>query len=784
MDSTKKQPRSILVVWLTLILFATGVPSAIFTVLLIYYRTTDALETADSRLLTAAEMSREILGQNYHDLVKDPTSISAQQFDRIVNRNDRLCRRFRLQYLWSVLKVNDDLVFTSATHSDINDSTSSCASFFEKHKDPAAFSNAIKPEDTLPVFSSFRNEWGEGRMVLVPRTDSHGRRYIFGASLQLTEYNTIARHALMTALGIGLLVMVLAFLFSVVITRRLVLPISQLTKAADQMASGDLEISFPDSDIREIHSLTRSFGRMRDELKHTIEALRGSEEHLKKIFETMAEGCVYITADGEIAYANTEAERILGLHRDTIRGKSYVSPDWKIIRIDGTPMPPEEMAGSRAMKEQRLIRNVVMGIQRDDASVCWVTVCAAPLFNMNHTLEGVIGTFTDITEQQRVQDELQNKQKLESLGILAGGIAHDFNNLMSGIYGNIEMALEESRKRGVKEYLSCAISTIDRARNLTRQLLTFAKGGTPTIRLESLTPFVQKTAQFALSGSPVSCTFLLPDTLWKCKYDKNQIAQVISNLVVNAQQAMSESGNIMIAGQNVVITEDTNPQLKPGRYVKVSVGDSGTGIPEEILSRIFDPFFTTKSNGHGLGLSTCYSIVKRHGGTITVESETGKGSTFHVFLPASTDTASETVGEENKTSYSGTGTILLMDDERITLEVERSILESFGHSVVCVENGNEAIDSFNKADGEKHEFVALILDLTIPGGLGGKEVIKEIRKVDKDIPVIVASGYADDPVIANPAQYGFTASISKPFRKRELAEILKKCLKSEKVQIT
>jgi PAS domain S-box-containing protein len=405
----------------------------------------------------------------------------------------------------------------------------------------------------------------------------------------------------------------------------------------------------------------------------------------------------------------------------------------------------------------------------------WIQDNGTPRYNSKGDFIGYIGHCLDITERLQAEEALSNVQKLESLGLLAGGIAHDFNNLLGGIFGYIDIAIESSNVEKVKEYLSKAINSIDRARHLTQQFLTFSKGGAPIQKIAPLFPFVQETVRFALSGSNVSCNFVIPSDLWNCNYDKNQIGQVIDNITINAQQAMLSGGCITVTANNVSIGQNGHLILKQGDYVRVSIKDAGVGIPPSQLSRIFDPFFTTKAKGHGLGLSTCYSIVKRHGGCIDVESEPGKGSTFHIYLPSSKQIAEE-LESIPQMQHHGSGTILIMDDEEVIRETISRILTDMGYSVVCRTNGNDAVNYVKSALKTGEPLKCLIFDLTVPGGMGGKEAVSEIRKVDNKIPIFVSSGYADDPVMKNPAAYGFTASICKPFRRYELMEIFENFL--------
>ncbi|MBL8025079.1 MAG: PAS domain S-box protein [Fibrobacteres bacterium] len=388
----------------------------------------------------------------------------------------------------------------------------------------------------------------------------------------------------------------------------------------------------------------------------------------------------------------------------------------------------------------------------------------------------MVGTVQDITDWKRMEATLNNIQKLESLGLLAGGIAHDFNNIMGGIFGYIDMANVSTKEPKVNSYLSKAMNTIERARDLTQQLLTFAKGGDPHQEIGQLFPFIEETARFALSGANVSCKFDIQPDLWVCNFDKNQIGQVIDNLIINAQQAMPVGGTINLTARNMSLSENEHPSLKTGEYVKISIKDSGIGIPKELITKIFDPFFTTKAKGHGLGLATCYSIINRHGGCIDVESEQGKGSTFKIYLPAAPGAALAAVRLLDK-NHNGSGTFLIMDDEEVMRDIIGDMLVSLGYTVISKENGKEAVEFLLTETNANRTITGLIFDLTVPGGMGGKAAIEEIRKTNKSIPAFVASGYADDPVMKNPTEYGFMASICKPFRKSELSEMLNKHMK-------
>jgi PAS domain S-box-containing protein len=460
------------------------------------------------------------------------------------------------------------------------------------------------------------------------------------------------------------------------------------------------------------------------------------------------------------------------------------SSGYTLVDIPTTADWSERAYGARKQIVQEEIDSLYGLEQRKDDGEYLVTCkdgttrnwdfSSAPMGRLLDGRRAVISMAKDVTGRRRMEEELQKAQRLESLGVLAGGIAHDFNNLMGGVFGYIELALQDCRDPTVARYLSKTMNALDRARALTQQLLTFAKGGVPILNVGPLFPFVQDTAQFALSGSSVACLLDVQPGLWACSFDKNQIGQVIDNLVINAQQAMPLGGTIELSARNLTLATGDYPSLEKGDYVRLSVKDHGIGISKELVSKIFDPFFTTKAMGHGLGLATCYSIVHRHGGAIDVESEPGQGSTFHVYLPASPQAAASSVAAAAR-MHQGSGTFLVMDDEEVIRETLSDMLKSFGYHVVCKANGQDAVDFFAAELHAQRGLAGMIFDLTVPGGMGGIAALAEIRKLDAMTPAFVASGYADDPAVRNPKDYGFSGSICKPFRKVELSKILEKC---------
>ncbi len=385
----------------------------------------------------------------------------------------------------------------------------------------------------------------------------------------------------------------------------------------------------------------------------------------------------------------------------------------------------------------------------------------------------------NISEKQEMENEILRAQKFESIGIIAGGIAHDFNNILTAISGNVSLA-KMYMKPGEKafEKLTQAEKASFRAKALTRQLLTFSKTrGAPNKTTISIAELARDSAGFALRGSNVRLKLSLPESLSPVDVDEGQINQVINNLIINAGQAMPEGGTIWLAAENVTFAGGNGSPLKEGKYVKITIKDNGVGIPQSVLPKIFDPYFTTKPKGSGLGLATAYSIIKKHDGYINVESEPNGGTSFFIYLPAS-QKESVTLKNEEKKPYGGKGKILIMDDEKEIRDLVGEMLKSIGYEVEFAIDGTEAIKTYTLAKKTKNPFDAVITDLTVPGGMGGKEAIQKLRVIDPEIRGIVSSGYTNDPVMIDFKKYGFADVIAKPYKLAELSEVLHRTIKA------
>jgi len=421
-------------------------------------------------------------------------------------------------------------------------------------------------------------------------------------------------------------------------------------------------------------------------------------------------------------------------------------------------------------------------LRRYDGEYRWVIDFGRPFYDLDGEFAGYIGSCYDITDRKRIEEERLKLDKLESLGVLAGGIAHDFNNMLGAILSTISVAKMDKHLEA-ESYNS--LSEVERicieAKRLTQQLLTFSKGGTPVKKLTSIEQIIRESASFALRGSNVRCESSIEDGLWDAEVDQGQIAQVISNLVINAQQSMPQGGVIKIKANNTELRRGfISSYIKEGNYVKITVEDHGIGIPKEHLSRIFDPYFTTKQKGSGLGLATAYSIIKSHGGFIDVESELGKGSRFYIYIPASEKRVLQRKSEgEKRAEARSRARVLIMDDEAIIRKSVGRALMRMGYDVEYATDGEEAIELYTKAREENRAFDLVIMDLTVPGGMGGREAIKRLRDIDPDVRAVVSSGYSNDPVMSEFTNYGFRGVVSKPYTIEDLAETLHKVINEQ-----
>lgn len=511
--------------------------------------------------------------------------------------------------------------------------------------------------------------------------------------------------------------------------------------------------------------VTRMIGTIQDVTERRLAevALRESEEKYRFLVDHLSVGVFRSTLRGRFLHVNRKVAEMAG----------YESVE-SLLALPAAQFYADPAERDRLFESLRLNGAVhqreLVGLRRDGTTYP-VSVTAVLLRDAGGQPESLLGMVEDVTERKKTEAAQQRAERLESLGVLAGGIAHDFNNLLGGVFGFLELALQSTTEEPVREQLTSALRVFMRAKSLTQQLLTFAKGGTPNRQPTPLAPILRQSAQFALSGSQVAVQFDLPPDLPDCDIDENQIAQVLDNLAINAQQAMPMGGRLAIRARVVRFEPGERASVPAGDYVRVDVQDSGIGIPAEILPHIFDPFFTTKQKGSGLGLTTAHAIMAAHGGFIDVESAPGEGTTFRLLLPAAKGRAAAATGGGN-TRYHGQGTILVMDDDADIRKILSRMLESMGHTALAAADGAEAVAMFVHERAAGRTLSAAILDLTVPGGMGGKEAVELLHRIDPALPVFASSGYSSDAVMARPCSFGFVDSLGKPMRKAQLADML------------
>lgn len=511
------------------------------------------------------------------------------------------------------------------------------------------------------------------------------------------------------------------------------------------------------------------------DMKRSRDALLEEKERLAVTLRSIGDAVITVDAEGYIILINRVALQLMGLEEEEVVGKRL--PDFLILEnIENSRDVPCNI--DMILKEGRsfnLDKNYSL-ISRS-GNITIVSCGSAPIKDADNKTIGAVLVLHDVTERTKLEDELRKAQKLESIGLLAGGIAHDFNNILAAILGNMSLAkLQSDINSKTMNYLERAESAINRATYLTNQLLTFSKGGAPIKKVVSIKDLLSETVKFTLTGSGVEAKFDIQKGLWNTVIDKEQINQVIGNIVLNAVQAMTDSGTIKIKAENIFIESRKNiDSISEGEWVCISITDTGSGITKENLTKIFDPYFTTKKNGTGLGLAISYSIIKKHQGLLKAESELGKGSTFYIYLPAYKGEA-EVEPDRSLKLVRGKGRILYMDDEKTLCETVKDILIDLGYSVTTAYDGTKAVDLYKKAQEQNLKYDLVILDLTVPGSMGGKETLGMIKKLDPVVKALATSGYSNDPIMANFRSFGFIGTIPKPFRIHELAEIIKKNL--------
>ena len=534
--------------------------------------------------------------------------------------------------------------------------------------------------------------------------------------------------------------------------------------------------------------LIDEISQARDHLESVVDArtveLKTSETRYRLLAENLTDVIWVMALDGNhFTYISPSIKYLRG----------YTPEEAMALSLEETLTPTSAQKARAAFEEELAMersgnadpfrsRTLELEYRCKDGLTVWAEVRSGILFDENGCAIGIVGVTRDVTERKKMEEEKQRleaqlvrSQKIEAVGTLAGGIAHDFNNFLTSVLGNIALAKDpKTSSQSRVEFLTKAEQVTLRAKGLTQQLLTFAKGGEPIKQLTSLDVVIKESSSFALSGSAVACEYIFSPDLWPTDVDPGQITQVVHNLVMNAVQAMPNGGTMTIQAENFLLntkTIDRRIPLPPGPYLKVSLRDQGCGISEEHLSQIFDPYFTTKSDGHGLGLASAYSIMKKHGGLIMVDSKLEVGTEFTLIFPASPD-AQVPSTRETIQQRQGSGYILVMDDDEHIRMIAGELLTRCGYQYELAKDGYEAITLYRKAMKSGQSFSAVILDLTVPGNIGGKETLRRLRAIDPEAKIIVSSGYSNDPVMANYEIHGIQGVVPKPYSIEELSQVV------------
>ncbi|HBA73239.1 MAG: hypothetical protein A2X82_15190 [Geobacteraceae bacterium GWC2_55_20] len=596
-----------------------------------------------------------------------------------------------------------------------------------------------------------------------------------------------------------------AFLFWLVITsvcylvlRRVTLSFNELIRGLKLMQEGDyssrikiLSYDEPGQAAIAINELANRLMRREDENQqlnqellesnHSLEeeiiertqaeqAVRESEQNLKILLDVMPVGVGWSDQDGNIEYLNQFFVERFGYSRDEI----LTAGDWFSNAYPDQVYRKQIKERYQAVIEAGLQDNSY--IPMFEAKVtCKDGTVRQVITKMSIFKKRTVLILIDITDREILQEQIIKAQKLESIGILAGGIAHNFNNALTGVLGFITLAakqLDESHRAST--LLQHAEKATKRAAGMAKQLLTFARGGSPLKKPVSLLKLVEESVELALNGTKVRASIRIPDSIHAVLADEDQLSQAFSNITINAVQAMPNGGTLSVYAENVMLACNADLTGRKSPHVRLTFTDEGHGIPAEELNKIFDPYFTTKPSNTGLGLASVHSIVIKHEGQIMVDSTVGVGTTFTLILPSTgrRPAPGETVNEQLISPNRSIGSILVMDDEETIRDVVRETIGFLGYQVTTCINGEEAVAKYMEAHENGSPYMAVILDLTIPCGMGGVEAAKRILAIDPAARLIVSSGYSFDPVMSEFKEYGFCAAIEKPYRADELGNKL------------
>lgn len=747
------------------------IASALLFSVTTYYAGHKALSNGvDNKLRTAARLGQEILTPTYHDSIINATSVTAAEYAEIVARWNRLCEELDLEYIWSLAKIDDQIVFTSGTSTSKSLEKNDFAQFFEPHTNPELY---IELFDTMePKYRITEDKWGRIRAVIIPFNDVHGRPYLVAASMKMTDVDAMITQLVRSCLYCGAVILALGVLLSIKFARSLSLPIEQINETAQRITRGELaSASVEIKGSKEIRSLAQNINIMEKTIDKKIAELRLNEENLRITLRSIGDGVIATDTNGRVTRMNFVAERITQWPERDALGKP-LSTLFNIIHTHTripVPMPTEKVLTTGEIFN--LVNHTSL-IARDGSEVR-VSVSGAPIRSINGEILGGVLVFQDVTAEQAMQDQLLRNQKIDTIGRLAGSVAHDFNNLLSGIMSAtdlLEIRIPPSPEH--EKYLHMITGLCQRAADLTGKLLAFAhkQSGTLSV-INAHDPLTDSVALLRSSIDPRTKIQLdLQADHSTIIGDSSQWHSCILNLGINALHAMPEGGTLCISTRQKELTKsDGNSSvvdLPPGPYIEITISDTGTGIGQDDIGHIFEPFFTTKEHGTGLGLATVLGTIQYYKGSITVESELGAGTRFNILLPL-TD---ESYVIPTPLRYDGSRDVLILvvDDESIMRDTTAALLNAFGYNTHVAEDG---LAGFNRFKKEPYAYDLVILDMIMPK-MNGRDCYTAMRQIRPDVPVILCTGFAREQDIQNMQDNGLRGVIRKPFRAAELNQVV------------
>jgi PAS domain S-box-containing protein len=757
------------------------------------------LSGIDAKLLATAILAREILPANYHDKISGADSVSETEYLQIVDRWNRLCEQLGLEYLWSLMLIDGKIVFTSgsSTSKDVNQGDH--ALFFETHSNPELYEAAFAT--MKPQYQIIDDKWGRIKVALLPFKDAQGRSYLFGASMKMTEVDSLMRKTIWQSLAITAGILIFSFFLSVLLASSLVRPLENLTNLARSITDGNWGQVVETSGAIEIRSLAHSINEMSQSIQEKIterklaeEAYKDSEFKYRSLIEHSSDVVFCVDRNGEYKFVNQVFASTFGKTPDYFLGKTF----WDIY--------PKEHADFRQAASSRVFetgesQSVEVVVPLPDRTLYFIAN-ANPVRDKTGNVLLNLTHATDITafkriEAEKVELEVQTRQlqKSESLGRMAGAIAHHFNNQLHAVMGNLEIAMDDP-PLGVNsnKNLVSAMQAARKAADVSRLMLTYlgqSPGNQEPIDLSETCRQSQTMLQ-AATPRGIIINAELPPSGPVIRADTNQMQQVLTNLITNAWESISDNRGAIGLTVKTVSHEDIptsnrfpidwQPQSIP--YTCLEVSDTGHGISDRDIEKIFDPFFTTKFTGRGLGLPVVVGIVKAHGGGITVESEPEQGSTFRIYLPVSTDKlplqhdlsampeALPTGKAEKLSKSEGGGTVLLIEDEEPVRNMAKMMLTRLGYTVLEARDGAEAVEIFQK---HPDEIIFVLSDLTMPR-MDGWETLAALRRLSPDIPVVLSSGYDKAQVMAGDHTEQPDAFLGKPYQLKGLRETINRVL--------